>query len=67
MRRLSARSEIFVQSSFGPALALKALLLVCNEEYLGIVEGVVEEKCCGGVDDSRLIMIQFEFVLEYSL
>jgi hypothetical protein len=34
MRRLSARSEILVQSSFGLALALKALLVPCVDEYL---------------------------------
>ena len=34
MRRLSARSEILVQSSLGFAEALKAELLACVEAYL---------------------------------
>ncbi len=37
MRRLSARSDILVQSSLGFALALKALLVLCAEEYFGDV------------------------------
>jgi hypothetical protein len=39
MRLLSARSEILVQSSFGLALALKALLVPWLDEYFGV--GVV--------------------------
>ena len=35
MRLLSARSDIFVQSSLGLALALKALLVAWLDEYFG--------------------------------
>jgi hypothetical protein len=34
IRRLSAKSEILVQSSFGLALALNALLVPWLDEYL---------------------------------
>ena len=37
IRRLSARSEILVQSSLGFAEALKAELLACVEAYLVLV------------------------------
>lgn len=43
MRRLSARSDIFVQSSFGLALALKALLVLWATANLGVVELAKEQ------------------------
>lgn len=43
MRRLSARSDIFVQSSFGLALALKALLVLWATANLGGVELAKEQ------------------------
>lgn len=54
MRRLSARSDIFVQSSFGLALALKALLVLWATPILGGVELAKEQaysfgRCMVGV------------------
>ena len=43
MRRRSARSDIFVQSSFGLALALKALLVLWATAKLGDVEPAKEQ------------------------
>ena len=42
IRRLSARSDILVQSSSGLALALMALLVLCVLVYLGDVGAAKE-------------------------